>query len=53
LSPLFPGAGGTFILNTEELASLFHFPGRAVAPVPFVSRIEAKKGEAPPGLPIE
>lgn len=52
-SPLFPKAGGTFILNTEELASLFHFPGRAVAPAPFVPRIEAKKGEAPPGLPVE
>ena len=40
-----------FILNTEELASLFHFPGRRVAPAPFVERIEVKKGEAPPGLP--
>jgi hypothetical protein len=52
-SPLFPRKGGTFILNTEELGSLFHFPGRGVAPAPFVSRVEAKKGEAPPGLPTE
>jgi len=41
----------TFILNTEELATLFHFPGRRVAPAPFVERIESKKGEAPLGLP--
>lgn len=53
LSPLFPKEGGTFILNTEELATMFHFPGRAVAPAPFVPRVEAKKGEAPPGLPME
>lgn len=53
VNPYFPGAGGTFILNSEELATLFHFAGKRVAPAPFVSRIEAKKGEAPPGLPTE
>lgn len=56
LNPLFPrtaGDKGIFILNVEELASLFHFPSRAVATAPFVSRVEAKKGEAPPGLPTE
>lgn len=53
VNPLFPRKGGTFILNTEEIASIFHFPGRGVAPAPFVPRIEAKKGEAPPGLPTE
>ena len=53
MPPLFPLKGGTFILDTEELATLFHFPGRTVAPAPFVSRVEAKKGEAPPGLPME
>jgi len=42
-----------FILNTEEMATIFHFPGRRVAPAPFIERIEAKKGEAPPGLPSE
>lgn len=52
---LFPRAPKetSFILNTEELATIFHFPGRAVAAAPFVSRVEAKKGEAPPGLPME
>ncbi|MDD2731806.1 MAG: hypothetical protein PHI53_01270 [Candidatus Pacebacteria bacterium] len=43
----------SFILNTEELASLFHFPGKSYASAPFVSRVEAKKGEAPMGLPTE
>ncbi len=52
-TPYFPRHGGTFVLNTEELATLFHFPGRIVAPAPGVPRIEAKKGEATPGLPIE
>ena len=51
--PLFPRPGGTFLLNTEELATLYHFPGRTVAPAPSLPRVEAKKGEAPPGLPIE
>ena len=51
--PLFPKPGGTFVLNTEEVATLFHFPGRTTAPAPTFSRIESKKGEAPPGLPME
>jgi len=54
--PLFPRKNrwpSSFVLNTEEMATVFHFPGRRVAPAPFVERIEAKKGEAPPGLPTE
>jgi hypothetical protein len=53
--PLFPrpSGKGSFLLDTEELATLFHFPGRTVAPAPFVPRVEAKKGEAPPELPLE
>ena len=42
-----------FVLNTAEMASMFHFPSRAVAPAPSVPRIEMKRGEAPPGLPVE
>jgi hypothetical protein len=42
-----------FVLNTEEIASLFHFPGKRVAPAPFIERIETRKREAPPGLPTE
>lgn len=41
-----------FILNTEELASLWHFPSWRVAPVPGLPRVEAKK-VPPPTLPIE
>jgi len=39
------------ILNTEELATLYHFPIVAVE-APFLRRIEAKKGEPPINLPI-
>lgn len=41
-----------FILNTEELATIYHFPGKMVAPAPFMQRVEAKKGEPPSGLPM-
>jgi len=41
----------TFVLNTEELATVYHFPGR-VAETPTLGRIEAKKSEPPPSLPI-
>ena len=53
LPPFYPRRGGTLILNIEEMASLFHFPGRGSAPSPFLARVETKKGEAPPGLPTE
>jgi len=52
-SPFWPRSGGTFKLNTEELASLFHFPGQVVAPAPGVPRVEAKKAGVPPELPTE
>ena len=54
-SPIYPKGGdlGLFILSAEELATIFHFPGRAVAPAPFMPRIEIKKGEAPADLPTE
>ena len=51
--PFFPNPGGTFVLNVEEVASLFHFPSEAVAPTPSVPRVEAKKGGPPIGLPVE
>jgi len=44
---------GVFILNTEELTSLYHFPSRVVAPAPGVPWVEAKKEAAPPELPTE
>lgn len=49
----FPQKGGTFVLNTEELASIYHFPSRILTPSSLVPRIESKKGEAPLELPIE
>lgn len=54
-TPFFPRATRTeekFILNTEELASLFHFPSWRAAPVPGVERVEAKR-KAPPVIPTE
>ncbi len=40
-----------FILNTEELATIYHYPG-TVAETPTFERIGAKKGEPPSTLPI-
>lgn len=40
-----------FILNSEELATIFHFPGR-VAITPGLERVQSRKGEAPANLPI-
>lgn len=40
-----------YVLNTEELATLFHFPTIEVK-APVVPRIEAKKGKPPTGLPM-
>jgi len=48
---IFPG--GTFILSTEELATIFHFPGIEVAPTQSLKRIETKRSAPPTTLPIE
>lgn len=40
----------TFILNTEELATLWHFPGQ-ILKVPTLERIESKEASPPPNLP--
>jgi hypothetical protein len=42
-----------YFLNTEELATIFHFPSKQVAPTPGLPRIEARKSQPPPTLPIE
>ena len=40
-----------FILNIEELATIYHLPDVGVKS-PLLPRVEAKKGEPPVGLPI-
>jgi len=40
----------TFVLNTEELATLWHFPGQ-ILKVPTLERIESKEATPPPNLP--
>ncbi len=47
----YPGA--TFVLGTDELATLYHFPGLDVAPTPALKRIEIKKVAPPITLPVE
>ena len=44
--------GQPFILTTEELATLWHFPSSLVAATPTLTRIPSKKAEAPSNLPI-
>ena len=39
------------VLNTEELATVFHFPGSAVR-TPSLKRIPSKRADAPSNLPI-
>jgi len=39
-----------FVLNIEELATIYHFPDVGVR-APLLPRVEAKKGEPPVGLP--
>lgn len=40
-----------FVLNIEELATIYHFPILTVK-TPSLKRIESKKGEPPVGLPV-
>lgn len=54
--PLFPkrwkrAKDGIFILNTEELATIYHFPTEVI--VPTLPYVEAKKAGPPPQLPTE
>lgn len=54
LAPFFPNSEkGLILLNIEELATMFHFPGHTVAPVSGLSRVETTKREAPSSLPVE
>lgn len=50
--PLFPGEDThTFVLSTEELATIYHFPG-GVAQTPTFSKIASRKVEPPSNLPL-
>jgi hypothetical protein len=39
------------VLNTEELATIYHFPGSAVR-TPNLKRIPSKRADAPSNLPL-
>lgn len=39
------------VMTTEEIATIFHLPGR-VASTPSLARIPSKRGEPPPNLPL-
>jgi len=41
-----------FVLNIEELATIFHFVGRTNVPAPAMQRIDSKKSEPPSNLPV-
>ncbi|MCB9805915.1 hypothetical protein H6775_02005 [Candidatus Nomurabacteria bacterium] len=42
----------SFILNTEELATMYHLPGQ-VAQTPTIGRVESQRAAPPPNLPIQ
>jgi len=44
--------GGTLILNPEEIATLWHFPGKAAMPASGMETIESKKAVPPANLPV-
>ncbi|MFZ2049183.1 MAG: hypothetical protein WAV25_02735 [Minisyncoccia bacterium] len=44
--------GKPFILTSEELATIWHFPSSIVAATPTLVRLPSKKGEAPSNLPM-
>jgi hypothetical protein len=46
-----PFAHKPLVLNTEEIATIYHFPG-SVAGTPTLERVPSKKGEAPANLPV-
>lgn len=44
--------GKPFVMSTEELATVFHFPSGIVSQTPTLKRVESKKSEAPANLPV-
>ncbi|HEX4799266.1 MAG TPA: hypothetical protein VFV22_01880 [Candidatus Paceibacterota bacterium] len=47
----YSGADTKKVLTTEELATIFHFPGKVVT-TPTLNRIPSKRSEAPSNLPV-
>ena len=45
------GVGEGFVLNSEELATVFHFPIAEAVKTPLVKKVESKKAEPPINLP--
>jgi hypothetical protein len=41
-----------YVMNTEELATLWHFPSHLTVSTPTLQRIPSKKAEAPANLPV-
>lgn len=46
-----PYVGKPMVMNVEELATIYHFPGE-VAATPTLAKIESKRGEPPIDLPL-
>ncbi|MCX6719448.1 MAG: hypothetical protein NTZ38_03700 [Candidatus Taylorbacteria bacterium] len=46
-----PFQGKPMVMNTEELATIYHFPGSTAA-TPGLERVPSKKAEAPTNLPV-
>jgi len=44
--------GKKFVFSTSELATVWHFPDMNIK-TPALTRVESKKGSAPPNLPIQ
>lgn len=51
--PLENDDADNFILSSEELATLYHFPSKTSSPISAVPRVESKKKEAPYNLPTD
>ena len=46
-----PFSSKRLVMNTEELATMYHFPG-SVSQTPTLERLPSKKAQAPSNLPI-